>query len=311
MRIDEKKLRESMDRRLSGLDVSAARRSAVMQRIVEEEQPVMKKKLSFAVVFALVLVSLAAIALAAGLIFSPRVDAVTLADRALEEKYGITLRMQSFFERNDETLEDGSVRVTYTAGENFRNVMGAYTVTVKDGKAEASWDLDGVSTEGMFEAKAWGPAQLEEIMAWNTEHGTLTPYIEKAAALGGAVEPEEEEGGLSGEEYGRMRDQNSADAKAAAKLTEQEMADLAKEALVSRYGLSDEDAAQLEWYIPPYSPEVLYVVENGNFCYEVEYLLYMDDSAPHAHLNGAYVVTVNVETGVIENMTYAAGYGEG
>ena len=130
MRIDEKKLRESMDRRLSGLDVSAARRSAVMQRIVEEEQPVMKKKLSFAVVFALVLVSLAAIALAAGLIFSPRVDAVTLADRALEEKYGITLRMQSFFERNDETLEDGSVRVTYTAGENFRNVMGAYTVKI-------------------------------------------------------------------------------------------------------------------------------------------------------------------------------------
>ena len=46
MRIDEKKLRESMDRRLSGLDVSAARRSAVMQRIVEEEQPVMKKKLN-------------------------------------------------------------------------------------------------------------------------------------------------------------------------------------------------------------------------------------------------------------------------
>lgn len=310
MRINEKKLRESMDRRLSGLDSSAARRSAVMQRIAQEEQPVMKKKMSFAVVFALVLVSLAAVALAATLIFSPRVDALTLADKALEEKYGITLRMQSFFDRRDEALPDGSVRVTYTSGENFRKVMGEYTAVVKDGKAEVAWDLDGISTEGMFDAKAWGPEQLKEIMAWNEENGTLTPYIEKAAAIGGAAE-EQEKGEPLGEEYFRQLDQNSADAKAAAKLTEEEMAKIAREALIARYGLTEADADQMEWYIPPYSPEVLYTVQNGSYCYDVEYLLNLDASDPHAELNGAYVVSVNVETGVIENMTYTAGYGEG
>ncbi len=311
MRIDEKKLRDAMDRRLSGLDGSAGLRSAVMQRIAQEEEPVMKKRVSFAVVFALVLVSLAAIALAAGLIFSSRVDAVTLADRALEEQYGVTLRMQDFFERTDETLPDGSVRVTYASGENFRNVMGAYTVVVKDGKATASWDLDGVSTEGMFDARAWGPAQLEEIMAWNEEHGTLTPYIEKAEALGGKAEEPAEETEPLGEAYALQLDQNSADAMAAAKLSEQEMAGLAREALMVRYGLTEEDAAQLEWYIPPYSPETLYCMENGSYCYEVIYLLYMEKTDPHASLNGSYHVWVNVENGVIENMTYTAGYGEG
>lgn len=310
MRIDEKKLRDAMDRRLSGLDRSAALHSAVMQRIAKEEEPVMKRKMSLAVVFALVLVSLAAVALAATLIFSPRVDALTLADKALEEKYGITMRMQSFFDRKDETLPDGSVRVTYTSSENFRNVMGEYTALVKDGRAEVTWDLDGVSTEGP-DAKAWGPEQLKEIMAWNEEHGTLTPWIEKAAALGGAVETPEDPDAVGGEEYGRMRDQQSAEAQAAAKLTEQEMADIAKAALVKRYGMTEETAAQLEYYIPPYSPEVRYVVENGRYCFEAEYLLYLDKADPHASLNGAYVVTVNVETGVIENMTYTAGYGEG
>lgn len=310
MRINEKKLRESMDRRLSGLDSSAARRSAVMQRIAQEEQPVMKKKMSFAVVIALVLVSLAAVALAATLIFSPRVDALTLADKALEEKYGITLRMQSFFDRRDEALPDGSVRVTYTSGEGFRRVMGEYTADVKDGKAEITWDLDGISTEGMFDARAWGPEQLKEIMAWNEENGTLTPYYEKAATIGGAEE-EQEEGEPLGEDYFRQLDQNSADAKAAAKLTEEEMAKIAREALIARYGLTEADADQMEWYIPPYSPEVLYKVQNGCYCYDVEYLLGLDASDPHAELNGAYVVSVNVETGVIENMTYTAGYGEG
>ena len=181
---------------------------------------------------------------------------------------------------------------------------------VKNGKAEVSWDLDGISTEGP-DAKAWGPEQLKEIMAWNEEHGTLTPWIEKAAALGGAAETPEDPDAIGGEEYGRMRDQQSAEAKAAAKLTEQEMADIAKEALVKRYGMSEAVASQLEWYIPPYSPEVQYVKENGSYCFEVEYLLYLDKADPNANLNGAYVVTVNVETGVIENMTYTAGYGEG
>ena len=63
-------LQAVMDRRLSFLDGLPSCRPALMQRIAQEEAPVMKKKVSFVLVFALVLVSLSVVALAAGLILS-------------------------------------------------------------------------------------------------------------------------------------------------------------------------------------------------------------------------------------------------
>ena len=74
-------LQTAMDRRLSFLDELPSCRPALMQRIAQEEAPVMKKKYSVGLVFALILVSLSVIAVAAGLILSPRVSAARLADR--------------------------------------------------------------------------------------------------------------------------------------------------------------------------------------------------------------------------------------
>ena len=65
-------LQAAMDRRLSFLDELPSCRPALMQRIAQEEAPVMKRKISVGLVFALVLVSLSVIALATGLILSPR-----------------------------------------------------------------------------------------------------------------------------------------------------------------------------------------------------------------------------------------------
>ena len=114
-----------------------------------------------------------------------------------------------------------------------------------------------------------------------------------------------------GEDYFRRLDQNSADAMAAAKLTEDAMAALAREAVALRYGLTEAEAEALERYIPPYFPETMYVLENGKYCLKIEFFLSLDPSDSRAALNGAYVATVNVETGAIENLTYEAGYGEG
>ena len=141
----ERAVREAMNRRLSGLQSSPVLDAQIRRRIAQEEEPKMKKKLPVVLVFALVLVSLGAVARAAGLIFSPRVTAVALADQALEDTYGITLRMQSFFERTDETQPDGSVRVVYTGSESFRHVLGTYTAEVRNGKASVTWSLDGES----------------------------------------------------------------------------------------------------------------------------------------------------------------------
>ena len=57
-------LQAAMDRRLSFLDELPSCRPALMQRIAQEEAPVMKRKISVGLVFALVLVSLSVIALA-------------------------------------------------------------------------------------------------------------------------------------------------------------------------------------------------------------------------------------------------------
>ena len=137
----------------------------------------MKKKISFALCCALVLVSLSVIALAAGILFSPKADAVTLADRALEEKYGITPEMQTYFSREEEDLPGGAVRVTYSAGGELAYVLGTYTADVANGKAEISWSRDGSETSGGYEADAWGAAQLEQMLKDNTETGDIITIV--------------------------------------------------------------------------------------------------------------------------------------
>ena len=114
MKTNKESLKAAMDRRLSFLDEVPSCRAALRVRIAQEEEPVMKKKISLGFVFAMVLVLLAAAALATTLLLSPRATAVQTADRALEEKYGITAELQSFLLREENPLEDGGVAVTYS-----------------------------------------------------------------------------------------------------------------------------------------------------------------------------------------------------
>lgn len=68
MRIDDDDIRKAMDSRLSGLDTSAGRRERIRQRIDQEEEPVVKKRITAGMVLAIVaLLALAGVALAASL----------------------------------------------------------------------------------------------------------------------------------------------------------------------------------------------------------------------------------------------------
>ena len=67
MKTNKKTIRSAMDNRLSFLDELPSCRAAVQYRIAQEEEPVMKKKLSFGFVFAIVLMLATAAALAVGL----------------------------------------------------------------------------------------------------------------------------------------------------------------------------------------------------------------------------------------------------
>ena len=309
-------LRTAMDRRLSFLDELPSCRASLQQRIAQEEAPVMKKKISFGLVFALALVSLSVIALAAGLLFSPKADAAALADRALAEKYGVTLEMNTFFYRSEEELPDGSIRVTYIGKDLLEYVLGTYTAHVKDGKAEVTWSHDGKNTSGGYQAEAWGAEQLKQMIADSKTTGDQSLFEGYAVAIAEKhdaawIQPDHTEDEIKA--YFEMLEAEKTQALNAAKLPEEEMQALAKEAVIRRYELTDEQAAMLELYVQPLADGAndWYWMEDGKPCFEVQFFLNQDPKVQDRHVDkdGSYAVLVNVETGVIERMVYESGLG--
>ena len=111
---------------------------------------------------ALVLALITAAAVAAGLTRSARYDAKRLAYQALEEEYGFTTDMESFFTCTAEE-KDGQTVVTYRANKDvgdFAWKLGDYTVTIRNGQAEASWSNDGEAVGDDFSSDVWNTALL-------------------------------------------------------------------------------------------------------------------------------------------------------
>lgn len=120
----------------------------------------MKKMMALALAAALVLA--ATVALAAGLVFSDKADTGLMAQKALEEQYGITKEMHSFFWT--EWAEDGG-SVTFTGLHSMAERLGAYTVTFEGGKAKASWSHDGEAVGDDLTSPVWDARLLGEAMA--------------------------------------------------------------------------------------------------------------------------------------------------
>ena len=321
MKKNEETLKASMDRRLSFLDDLPSCRAAVQYRIAREEEPVMRKKISVGFVFAMILTVLSVAALAAGLLLSPRATAVQVADRALEEKYGISAEMQTFFGRKEEEQEDGSVKVSYFGAGNAEYVLGTYTVIVKDGKAEVSWSHDGEDVSGGYDAEAWGTEQLKQMFADCADEALKSAYLEKAAAIAKAHNAlEDDEPSEADEHYYEKREAAKNAALAARKLPEDVMISTAREFIISNYDLSQEQQARLDLYTNSFedAENTWYETVDGKPCFEVTYLLYgeytteqMDNDEPRSRMekDGYYQVYVNVETGVIEQYTYNSALG--
>ncbi len=185
---------------------------------------------------ALVLVLVAAVAVAAGLTRSAKYDAKLLAHHALEEKYGFTRDMDSFFTCSVEEA-DGQTVVTYRANADigdFAWKLGDYIVTIRDGKAEASWSNDGEAVGGDFSSDVWDTALLAQGIArrkageeWYEITGET---LETGESLSGAEKttPEVSAAGESAVQPGEGM------------LAEQEALDLARQALEGDGGISAE-----------------------------------------------------------------------
>ena len=282
-------LQTAMDRRLSFLDERPSCRAAVMYRIAQEEEPVMKKKVSLGFVFVMVLVLLSVAALATNLLFSRRADASRTADQALEREIGIGSEMMTFFARGEEELEDGSVLVTYTGAGSLEYVLGTYTVLVKDGKAEISWSHDGEDVSGGYEANAWGIGQLKQMLTDCLDEKTRDIFWAKAeeiAAKHGMQEDNTSSAAIVG--LPEQIEARKTAAMNARKLSEDEMIAVGREFIISNYGLNEEQVSRMELftnYVPEFTDDedAVYEMEdngngwydmiNGKPCFQVEYLL--------------------------------------
>lgn len=316
MKTNEKTLQAAMDRRLSFLDDLPSCRAEVQYRIAREEEPVMKKKISVGFVFAMVLVVLSAAALAAGLLLSPRAEAVRTADQALEKQFGITAEMQTFFGREEETLTDGTIRVTWTGAGDMAYVLGTYTALVKNGKAEITWSREGEDVSGGYEADAWGIEQLKQMAADSTDEARKRAYQEKAAAIARAHDTQEsDEPSEADEHYGEKREAGKTAAMKARKVTEEEMIESGRMFIIENYGLNGEQAARLELYTNSFrnTDNEWYETIDGKPCFLVEYLLYETNTSGEVtgrmEKDGYYRVYINVENGAVEQYEYNSALG--
>lgn len=276
-------------------------------------QRVMKKKMTLSLAMVLIMVLLATGALAAvKLLFSPRYDALQLADQALLEKYGVTEEMQPAL-HHSMTETDGAIIVTYEMMEAVimqENRFGVYTVTVRDGQAEAVWSMDGMETRGGLEAPAWGAEQLlmfvqegTRVMAYMESHGMLrnAPMVTPAPS----GRPDQWE-------------QDKQTALSMARITLEEAAAIGREAVAMRYGLTDQQTALLLRYADydehAFHDESTYEIVEGRPL--VNLFFHLTQNPGHmredgyyepgewTEKDGVYVVTINLLDGAVEDIFY-------
>ena len=107
------RIQHSLNAELSGLNTTPWQRDQFFENATGGTK--VKRKLTYSIVLAIVLLLIAATALAAvaGIIFAKRVPATEIADQALLRTYGITAQMQSLFIRETAEGEGGTTVVTY------------------------------------------------------------------------------------------------------------------------------------------------------------------------------------------------------
>lgn len=321
---------ELVDRRLSGLEWDEGQRRGVLSAVREEEKP-MKKKVSFAFVLAVVVLCAGAAAIAEGLLFSQRYSAARLANQAMEQQYGMTSDILSLFYRQVTQHSGGAATVTYSVGSEAdfpAEQMGVYTVEVKGNQAKASWSNDGKDTSGGLKAEAFGAEQLRMLsydyantMKQLADAGLFQP---KAAATpmpiaaatpmpiaygedGRIVWTDEDRAEANqalaeAERAEKERKDEITKAEAAGKLSIEKAAGVAKAAIVQEYALTEKQIEKLM-----YEPDSVYITwQEGKPQANLLFWLWQGEDETFREKDGQYWVTVNLETGVIEDILYDA-----
>ena len=315
---------ELVDQNLSGLVWDERKRQRALHALSEEEKPVKKFSTTFILIAAIVCLSVTA--LAAGLIFSPRYDAVRIANQAMEDKYGITPDLLSLFRRDVKENKDGTSTVVYSTTQDIGPVsrIGEYTVLVDGPKATVSWSNEGKDTSGGLAAEAYGPEQLHAIsydyenamqQLMDMELISSHDFTPNPRLAGGQIDEwteedqaEWDEAQVKVDEDEKQRLAEIAEAESRGKITVDQAAVTGKEAIIQEFGLTNEQADKLQ-----YEPDQMYAsFENNDPSINLLFCLWQNDGDTYMADNytekdGQYWVTINLKTGVVEDIVYDAG----
>jgi len=292
--------RDLLNEELAAVEWSQKNMQAVLRTTEGGGQLVMKKKMTLilAMVLAIAMVTTSAFAVV-GLLFSPRYDALQLANQALMNKYGITEEMQPGLIHTI-SEESGATIVTYNVAEHTvmrENRFGTYTVTVRNGKAEAVWSMDGIDTSGGLDAPAWG---AEQLLMYVQDYSTVMSYMEPRGMLTS----------LSFDEalfiqQATQWEQDKETALAMANITPDMAAAIARDAIVAQYGLNAQQLAMLMHYTGE-EDESTYKMTEGRPLVNMFFHL-SQRSGVWMEKDGVYVVTINLLDGAVEDVYYDNG----
>ena len=315
-------VRREFDAEFSFLEGRPSLRPDILRRI--EGERVVKRKISVALVFALIAMLAAMTALAAGINFSNKVDVKRAALDALQEKYGITEEMLTVLHVEvGEQDENGAQTVTLTPVEwQYAERVGQYAATVQGGKVTASWSHDGEEIGEGIESPVYGAEQLGLLCRNYTE---VMSYLIKVE---GSARPEPMPTPVLADDDGEPQDyetwlaakiaaweQSRSEAEAAAKLTLEECKAIAIQAIRREYGLTDEQMAKLQAFEGGYENYDLdFSLEDGQPVASMLFRLWQAGEAgdyagadDFTEKDGHYWVDVNMVTGVIEDILYDSG----
>ena len=275
------------------------------------------KKFYTGVAVLVVICLLAAVASASGLVFSARAKARLAAEKALNDKYGITYDMLSYFISEFHENGDGTGTMSYEGLEDMAFVLGRYDVRVKDDTVlDVTWSHDGEDTSKGFESAAWGTEQLKEMVEINRETWSMegfTPYIDKINAENGFVLEEQPMTEVDDETFMNAKRQ----ARDQSRYSAEELDRMILEAAAMQYQLTPEQAGMMT-YDEVEDPLMSYGMEDdGTPCYWRTLFLVQDPDPENPYdfhdnpteKDGTYYVIINVRTGVIEDVEYDTGVG--
>lgn len=296
------KLGNQLRDELSLINWTQRNQNAVFRCVQEGEDPMKKNnRRSVGLILAAALLVMTVGAIAATMLFTPRHDAGRLADDALRSQYGITPKMMTLFHRDIVENEDGSATVIYEALEpdvrQGKNPIGMYMVTVADGKATAAWTLEGQDSSGGLAAQAWGAEQLS---LYVEDYANTRHFMQE----NGLLAEEYEIAAIPYEDWLAQQEAKRAEVLAAADISLADARQYARAALAESYRMT-ETQQKLLYQLEGEYDQTTFDMLNGRPVVRLFY--HLSQGEEWTEMDGIYVVTVNLQSGAVEEIIYDSG----